>query len=56
MSEPTRSQILKEVKEVKEEVRELRREKNWSQINHEEKVFGEDNINNWIKGQLGFGC
>ena len=39
MSEPTRSQILKEVKEVKEEVRELRREKNWSQINHEEKVL-----------------
>ena len=41
------------------------REKNWAQLKHEEKVFGkpqeqekeeqEDKINDWIKGQLGFG-
>jgi len=59
MSEPTRSQILKAINELSESM--SRREKNWLQLQHEEKVFGkpkeqeEDNINDWIKGQLGFG-
>tara|TARA_B100000927_G_scaffold177560_1_gene143009 strand:- start:944 stop:1138 length:195 start_codon:yes stop_codon:yes gene_type:complete len=63
MSEPTRSQILKAINELSESM--SRREKNWLQLQHEEKVFGkpqeqekeeqEDKINDWIKGQLGFG-
>ena len=39
---------------------EERREKNWAQQKHEEKVFGKEEeknneINDWLKGQMGFG-
>ena len=36
---------------------EERREKNWTQLKHEEKVFGteENNISDYVNGQLGFG-
>jgi len=36
---------------------EERREKNWAQLKHEEKVFGteENNISDYVNGQLGFG-
>ena len=42
-------------------VDEVRREKNWAQLKHEEKVFGKkeeqknNDINDWLKGQMGFG-
>ena len=39
---------------------EERREKNWAQLKHEEKVFDtkekeNKNVNDYINGQLGFG-
>jgi len=56
MSEPTRSQILKAINELKEEVKEIkgvieeRRHKSDTQLEHEKKVF-----DGWVRGQLGQG-